>query len=78
MQLDATRRGGYTGWLRGASSAQARNLEVSAHCAAPRVPVAAAVPNARSRVRAGQARVNPTAPGHRMTFNPAATARRVR
>jgi Enolase C-terminal domain-like len=31
MQLDATRRGGYTGWLRGASSAQARNLEVSAH-----------------------------------------------
>ena len=37
LQLDATRCGGYTGWLRGAALAQAHNLQVSAHCA----PVAA-------------------------------------
>jgi L-alanine-DL-glutamate epimerase-like enolase superfamily enzyme len=48
LQLDATRCGGYTGWLRGASRAQARSLQVSAHCApALHVAVAAAVPNAR-------------------------------
>jgi L-alanine-DL-glutamate epimerase-like enolase superfamily enzyme len=98
LQLDATRCGGYTGWLRGASSAQARNLKVSAHCApALHVSVAAAVPNTRHiewfvdharlepqlvadapEVRAGEARVNRTAPGHGMTVNPAADARRVR
>jgi L-alanine-DL-glutamate epimerase-like enolase superfamily enzyme len=33
LQLDATRCGGYTGFLRGAQLAQARNLSVSAHCA---------------------------------------------
>jgi len=48
VQLDATRCGGYTGWLRGAALAAAHNLEVSAHCApALHAPVAAAVPNAR-------------------------------
>ncbi|ADP84518.1 enolase C-terminal domain-like protein [Pseudofrankia inefficax] len=48
VQLDVTRCGGYTGWLRAAALAQARNLEVSAHCApALHAPVAAAVPNLR-------------------------------
>ena len=48
LQLDATRCGGYTGWLRGAALAQAHNLQVSAHCApALHTPVAAAVPNLR-------------------------------
>jgi L-alanine-DL-glutamate epimerase-like enolase superfamily enzyme len=48
LQLDVTRCGGYTGWLRAAALAQARNLEVSAHCApALHAPVAAAVPNLR-------------------------------
>ena len=48
LQLDATRCGGYTGWLAGAALAQARNLEVSAHCApALHAPVAAAIPNLR-------------------------------
>jgi L-alanine-DL-glutamate epimerase-like enolase superfamily enzyme len=48
LQLDATRCGGYTGWLAGAALAQAHNLEVSAHCApALHAPVAAAVPNLR-------------------------------
>jgi L-alanine-DL-glutamate epimerase-like enolase superfamily enzyme len=48
LQLDATRCGGYTGWLRGAALAQAHNLEVSAHCAPSlHAPVAAAVPNLR-------------------------------
>jgi len=48
LQLDATRCGGYTGWLAGAALARARNLEVSAHCApALHAPVAAAIPNLR-------------------------------
>ena len=48
LQLDATRCGGYTGWLAGASLAAARNLQVSAHCApALHTPVAAAVTNLR-------------------------------
>lgn len=48
LQLDVTRCGGYTGWLRGAALAQAQNLQVSAHCApALHTPVAAAVPNLR-------------------------------
>jgi L-alanine-DL-glutamate epimerase-like enolase superfamily enzyme len=48
LQLDVTRCGGYTGWLRGAAVAQAHNLHVSAHCApALHAPVAAAVPNLR-------------------------------
>jgi L-alanine-DL-glutamate epimerase-like enolase superfamily enzyme len=48
LQLDATRCGGYTGWLRGAAVAEAHNLQVSAHCApAIHAPVAAAVPNLR-------------------------------
>jgi L-alanine-DL-glutamate epimerase-like enolase superfamily enzyme len=48
LQLDATRCGGYTGWLRAAALAQARNLPVSAHCAPSlHAFVAAAVPNLR-------------------------------
>jgi len=48
LQLDVTRCGGYTGWLRGAALAQAHNLQVSAHCApALHAPVAASIPNLR-------------------------------
>jgi L-alanine-DL-glutamate epimerase-like enolase superfamily enzyme len=48
VQLDATRCGGYTGFLRGAALAAAHHLEVSAHCApALHAPVAAAIPNLR-------------------------------
>jgi L-alanine-DL-glutamate epimerase-like enolase superfamily enzyme len=48
LQLDATRCGGYTGWLRGAALAQAHNLQVSAHCApSVHAAVAASVPNLR-------------------------------
>ena len=48
LQLDATRCGGYTGFLAGATLAQSHNLQVSAHCApALHTPVAAAVPNLR-------------------------------
>jgi L-alanine-DL-glutamate epimerase-like enolase superfamily enzyme len=48
VQLDATRCGGYTGFLRGAAVAAAHHLEVSAHCApALHAPVAAAIPNLR-------------------------------
>lgn len=48
LQLDATRCGGYTGWLRGAALAQAANRQVSAHCApALHAVVAAAIPNLR-------------------------------
>lgn len=48
LQLDATRCGGYTGFLQGAAIAAAHHLDVSAHCApAVHVPVAAAVPNLR-------------------------------
>ena len=48
LQLDATRCGGYTGWLRGAAQAHAHNLDVSAHCApALHAHVALAIPNLR-------------------------------
>lgn len=48
LQLDATRCGGYTGWLRGAALAASHNLQVSAHCAPSlHAPVAAAIPNLR-------------------------------
>lgn len=48
LQLDATRCGGYTGWLRGAALAHAHNLQVSAHCAPSlHAHVAAAAPNLR-------------------------------
>lgn len=48
LQLDVTRCGGYTGWLRGAALAAAHNLDVSAHCAPSlHASVAAAVPNLR-------------------------------
>lgn len=45
LQLDVTRCGGYTGWLRCAALADAAGLQVSAHCAPSlHAPVAAAVP----------------------------------
>ncbi len=45
LQLDATRCGGYTGWLRGAAVAAAHNLDVSAHCVpALHAPVAGPSP----------------------------------
>lgn len=48
LQLDVTRCGGCTGWLRGAAVAQAHNLQISAHCVPSlHAPVAAAVPNLR-------------------------------
>lgn len=48
LQLDVTRCGGYTGWLRAAALAQAHNLQVSGHCAPSlHAAVAAAVPNLR-------------------------------
>ena len=48
LQLDATRCGGYSGWLAAASIAAAHNLDVSAHCSpALHVPVAAAIPHLR-------------------------------
>jgi L-alanine-DL-glutamate epimerase-like enolase superfamily enzyme len=48
LQADATRCGGYTGWLAAAHVAQAHQLDVSAHCA-PNVhaPVAISAPNLR-------------------------------
>jgi L-alanine-DL-glutamate epimerase-like enolase superfamily enzyme len=48
LQLDVTRCGGYTGFLRGSAVAAAHNLDVSAHCApALHAPIAVAVPNFR-------------------------------
>ena len=48
LQVDATRCGGFTGWLAAAALADAHNLDVSAHCAPNlHAPVAAAVPNLR-------------------------------
>ena len=48
LQLDATRCGGYTGFLRGAAIAATRDLDISAHCApALHAPIATAVPNLR-------------------------------
>ncbi|GHH69024.1 hypothetical protein GCM10017673_18810 [Streptosporangium violaceochromogenes] len=46
--FDATRCGGYTGWLDAAAVARAHHLRVSAHCAPSlHLPVAAATPNLR-------------------------------
>ncbi len=48
LQLDATRCGGYTGWLRCAAVAVAAGLQVSAHCAPSlHAPVAASLPQLR-------------------------------
>ena len=48
LQVDATRAGGYTAWLRAASVAAAHGLEVSAHCAPNlHAHVATATPNVR-------------------------------
>ncbi|ATL31858.1 enolase C-terminal domain-like protein [Streptomyces formicae] len=48
LQVDATRCGGLTEWLRAAALAQAHGLEVSAHCAPhAHAAVAACVPNLR-------------------------------
>jgi L-alanine-DL-glutamate epimerase-like enolase superfamily enzyme len=48
VQVDVTRCGGYTSWLRVAAIAAANGLDVSAHCAPSlHAPVAAAVPNLR-------------------------------
>jgi L-alanine-DL-glutamate epimerase-like enolase superfamily enzyme len=48
LQVDVTRCGGYTAWLRAAALAQSRGLDVSAHCAPNlHAPVAVAVPNIR-------------------------------
>jgi L-alanine-DL-glutamate epimerase-like enolase superfamily enzyme len=48
LQLDATRCGGYTGFLRGAALAASHNLDVSGHCApALHAPVVAAIQNLR-------------------------------
>ncbi|WP_433677874.1 enolase C-terminal domain-like protein [Nocardia sp. CA-119907] len=48
LQLDVTRCGGYTGFLRCAALAAAHGTEVSAHCAPSlHAPIAAAVPNLR-------------------------------
>jgi L-alanine-DL-glutamate epimerase-like enolase superfamily enzyme len=48
LQLDLTRCGGYTGWLRCAAVAQAGHVDVSAHCApALHVPLSGAVEHLR-------------------------------
>lgn len=48
LQIDATRAGGITGWMRAAAVAEAFHLEVSAHCAPHlHVHAAAATPNVR-------------------------------
>lgn len=48
LQLDATRCGGFTGWLAAAAIAASHNLQVSAHCApALHTPLGAAVTNLR-------------------------------
>jgi L-alanine-DL-glutamate epimerase-like enolase superfamily enzyme len=48
VQVDVTRCGGYTEWLRIAALAAAHGLEVSGHCAPSlHAPVAAATPNLR-------------------------------
>lgn len=48
LQIDATRCGGYTDWLRSAAVAASHGLQVSAHCAPNlHAPVAAATPNLR-------------------------------
>ena len=48
LQVDVSRCGGYTGWLRAAAIAEAHGLEVSAHCAPQQAAyAAAAIPNFR-------------------------------
>ncbi len=48
LQIDATRCGGYTGFLQAASVAYSFGLDVSCHCAPHlHLPVAAAIPNLR-------------------------------
>ena len=48
LQVDVTRCGGFTSWLRVAALAHARNLDVSAHCAPHlHAHIAGAVPNLR-------------------------------
>ena len=48
LQLDVTRCGGYSGWLRCAAQAVAAGLQVSGHCAPSlHAPVAAALPELR-------------------------------
>ncbi len=48
LQIDATRCGGYTEWLRAAAVAASHGLTVSGHCAPNlHAPVAAATPNLR-------------------------------
>jgi L-alanine-DL-glutamate epimerase-like enolase superfamily enzyme len=48
LQLDVTRCGGYTGWLRCAALAAAAGLQVSGHCApALHAPVAGSLPELR-------------------------------
>ncbi|HUI04883.1 MAG TPA: enolase C-terminal domain-like protein [Acidimicrobiales bacterium] len=48
LQIDVTRCGGYTSWLRAAALAGAHGLEVSGHCAPHlHAPLAGAVPNLR-------------------------------
>jgi L-alanine-DL-glutamate epimerase-like enolase superfamily enzyme len=48
LQIDVTRCGGYTSWLRAAAIAAANGLEVSGHCAPSlHASVAASVPNLR-------------------------------
>ena len=48
LQIDATRCGGITEWLRAAAVAAAHGLQVSGHCAPHlHAPVAAATPNLR-------------------------------
>ena len=78
LQLDATRCGGYTGFLRGAALAAAHDLDVSAHCApALHAPVGAAVPNLRhvewfadhARIEPVLAVGNPTAADGHLTTN---------
>jgi L-alanine-DL-glutamate epimerase-like enolase superfamily enzyme len=48
LQIDVTRCGGYTEWLRAAAVAASRSLDVSAHCApSAHLPIAAATPGLR-------------------------------
>ena len=48
LQVDVTRCGGYTVWLRAAALAGANGLEISAHCApALHAQIGGAVPNLR-------------------------------
>jgi L-alanine-DL-glutamate epimerase-like enolase superfamily enzyme len=61
LQLDATRCGGYTGFLRGAALAAAHNRQVSVHCGpALHAPIAIAIPNLRhAEYFADHARIEP-------------------